>query len=137
MINPDAFNASKRRLSKLCNLDLIDLNHNARKQRIFNDILILLQSKVAEFPPHYNLRLCNEFLTFTCCLVEEVTKNDKKPDKKELVIQIFKRLFNIDPAEVVLIEKSIDFLCANGLVKGIDKSKKMFFFVKKRLKKFF
>ncbi len=49
MLNPDAFNDSKRRLSKLCNLDLIDLNHNARKQRIFNDILILLQSKVFEY----------------------------------------------------------------------------------------
>jgi len=137
MLNPDAFSDSKRRLSKLCNLDLIDLNHNARKQRIFNDILVLLQSKVSEFPPSYNLRLCNEFLTFTCCLVEEVTKNDKKPNKKEIVIKLFKHLFNIDTAEEILIDKSIDFICANGLVKGIDKSKKIFHFVKKKVKKFF
>jgi hypothetical protein len=91
---------SVKRLNKLVNLNLIDLGNNAKKQQIFGDIMALLKIKLSEFPPNHNAKHCNDFLVYICNLIEEITKNDKKPNKKEIVMKLYKHLFNSDENEL-------------------------------------
>ena len=46
MINPDAYADSKRRLNRVCNLDLVDVNNSSKRAQLFNDILNLLKVKL-------------------------------------------------------------------------------------------
>ena len=82
--NPNQYVDSINRLNKMCNLNLIDLKNANKKQQIFNDILNLLRSKISEFPPNSNLRLCSEFLVFVTNILEEVHRGERKINKKEL-----------------------------------------------------
>ncbi len=127
---------SVKRLNKLVNLNLIDLGNNAKKQQIFGDIMALLKIKLSEFPPNHNAKHCNDFLVYICNLIEEITKNDKKPNKKEIVLRLYKHLFNSDEKELNDLSATIDFICNNSLVNQIPKSKKLFQFIKKKKKKY-
>ena len=125
-------NPSLRRLNKLANINLIDLSNNAKQQQIFNDILNLLKIKLSEFPPSYNSKKCSDLLVFICNIVEEISKKEKKPNKKEIVLKLYKHLFNSSDDDLIELSTTIDFICQNNLVNHIKKSKKLFFFVKKR-----
>jgi hypothetical protein len=46
---------SQERLSKL-NVDLINPKNNLLKSQKFNDILVLLKQKIAEYPPNHILK---------------------------------------------------------------------------------
>ncbi len=105
---------SVKRLNKLVNLNLIDLGNNAKKQQIFGDIMALLKIKLSEFPPNHNAKHCNDFLVYICNLIEEITKNDKKPNKKEIVLRLYKHLFNSDEKELNGLSTTIDFICNNS-----------------------
>jgi len=64
------------------------------------------------------LKTCNELLIFICSCVENTVDN-KKIDKKTLVLDIYRRLYDLSTEEHLVISKSIDFLCDNALVKKI------------------
>ena len=130
-------NPSLRRLNKLANINLIDLSNNAKQQQIFNDILNLLSIRLREFPPGHNSKKCSDLLVYICNLIEEITKHDKKPNKKDIVLKLYKHLFNSSDADLNEISQSIDFICQNNLVNKIAKSKKLFEFIKKKTKKLF
>lgn len=136
-LNPNQYADSITRLNKLCNLNLIDMKNANKKQQIFNDVLNLLKSKLCELPPNSNLRLCNEFLSFVCNILEEVHKDEKKIDKKSICINLYRHLFNITDAEAKILESTIDFIHANGLINAIPKTKKIFHVLKKKAKNWF
>jgi hypothetical protein len=136
-INPNQYAESINRLNKMCNLNLIDLKNANKKQQIFCDILNLLKSKISEFPPNSNLRLCSEFLAFVCNILEEVHKDEKKVNKKEICINLYRHLFNITEPEAKILESTIDFIHANNLINTIPKAKKVFFSLKKKAKSWF
>ena len=114
---------SQERLSKL-NVDLINPKNNLLKSQKFNDILLLLKQKIAEYPPTHILKQCNEFLLFVCKVVEEVVVKADKINKKEFVIDLFKLLFGLNDAECKLIGTSIDFLHSNSMISKVKYSKK-------------
>ncbi len=107
-----------------------------KKQQIFGKNVALLKIKLSEFPPNHNAKHCNDFLVYICNLIEEITKNDKKPNKKEIVMKLYKHLFNSDEKELNDLSTTIDFICNNSLVNQIPKSKKLFSFIKKNKKIF-
>ncbi len=128
-------NPSLRRLNKLANINLIDLSNNAKQQQIFNDILNLLKIKLSEFPPSYNSKKCSDLLVFICNIVEEISKKEKKTNKNEIVLNLYKHLFNSSDDDLNDLSSTIDFICNNSLVNQIPKSKKLFQFIKKKTKK--
>jgi len=121
---------SQERLSKL-NVDLINPKNNLLKSQKFNDILVLLKQKIAEYPPNHILKQCNEFLLYVCKVVEEVVVKADKINKKEFVIDLFKQLFSLNDSESKLVSSSIDFLWSNGLISKIKTSKKLWNMIKK------
>ncbi len=64
-------------------------------------------------------------------MIYSLTKNDKKPNKKEIVLRQNKHLFNSDEKELNDLSSTIDFICNNSLVYQKPKSKKLFSFIKK------
>jgi hypothetical protein len=90
---------SQERLSKL-NVDLINPKNSLLKSQKFNDILVLLKQKIAEYPSNHIFKQCNEFLLYVCKVVEEVVVKADKINKKEFVVDIFKLLFGINDANV-------------------------------------
>ncbi len=73
-------------------------------------------------------------VVYICNLIEEITKKEKKPNKKEIVLNLYKHLFNSSDDELNDLSATIDFICNNSLVNQIPKSKKLFSFIKKKQK---
>ena len=115
---------SVARLEKVVDLNLIKPKNALLKSQRFNDLLLLLRQKVAEYPATHQLKSCQEFLLYVTKIVEGVIKKSEGINKKELVINLFKALFGLPDAEVKVLDASIEFLWSNGLICKIKSSKK-------------
>ena len=115
---------SQSRLQEKVDLNLISPKNSLKKAQLSQDLLVVLRSKIAEYPPSHNLKICNEFLLYVCKLVENLIKKSDGINKKEFVKDIFKQLFNLQPADLVLIDSAIEFLWSNSLISAIPVSKK-------------
>lgn len=114
-------------------VNLLSPKNTLKKAQITQDLLVLLRSKIAEYPATHNLKNCQEFLLYVTKVVENVVLKKQKIDKKQLVLDVFKILFNLQPLEIVALDASIQFLYDNGLICKIPLSKKTIHFFKKKL----
>ena len=123
---------SVARLEKVVDLNLIKPKNALLKSQRFNDLLLLLRQKVAEYPATHQLKSCQEFLLYVTKIVEELVKKSEGINKKELVINLFKALFGLPDAEVKVLDASIEFLWSNGLICKISSSKKAVRWLRKK-----
>ena len=124
---------SVARLEKVVDLNLIKPKNALLKSQRFNDLLLLLRQRIAEYPATHNLRCCQEFLLYVTKIVEELVKKSEGINKKELVINLFKSLFGLAEAEVKILDASIEFLWSNGLISKISSSKKAVRWLRKKV----
>lgn len=100
------------------------------KDAKINTIVQKIIQKVAEIPNHNEYRGNMELLKMVCIMIEHAIDNKKekiKIDKKDLVFQVYTRLWNgMKPDELKTIENNIQFLWENGQIK-----KKGFWYVVK------
>lgn len=61
-----------------------------------------------------------DILLLICNLVEHLTR-DKKLSKKDIVLEIFSRLFVLSADESVILESNIEFLHSNKAIKKLSK----------------
>lgn len=123
---------SLTRLEKKVNLNLIKPQNNLKKAQLLNDLLVVLKQKIADYPASHNLKICNEFLLMVCKLVEEVIKKSDLINKKQLVLDLFKSIFNLSPPELVVLDNAVEFLWSNGLICKIPVVKKCQKWVQKK-----
>ena len=123
---------SLARLEKKVNLNLVKPQNNLKKAQLLNDLLVVLKQKIADYPASHNLKICNEFLLMVCKLVEEVIKKSDLINKKQLVIDLFKSIFNLSPPELVVLDNAVEFLWSNGLICKIPVVKKCQKWVQKK-----
>jgi hypothetical protein len=101
---------------------------NKLKSKIFKcDLCNEIVRRVLEFENYLSLRNDPELLKFICDLVENGVKktDDKnKVDKKELVLEIYFKIFNISENEKKHISDQIEFLCDNELITKVFNVKK-------------
>lgn len=124
---------SKERIEKKVDLALLKPQNSLKKSQLSNDLLTVLRQKVAEHPSSYALKTCQEFILYTCKLVEELVKKSDGINKKELVKDLFKQLFNLQPPELIALDSAIEFLWSNGLISKIPVVKKVIRLIKKKL----
>jgi len=115
---------SQTRLEQKVDLNLLKPKNALKKSQLSNDLLVVLKARVAEHPTTYQLKLCQEFLLYVCKIVEELVKKSDGINKKELVKDLFKQLFNLQPAELQVLDSAIEFLWSNGLISKIPAVKK-------------
>ena len=125
--------SSQSRLQKLGEIDLVKPQHTLKKSQLLNDLLIVLRQKVSDYPASHNLKGCSEFLLYCCRLVENVVLKKQKIDKKDLVKDIFKQLFNLQPLEIVALDSAIQFLWDNQLISKVPAVKKAVRWFKKKV----
>jgi hypothetical protein len=114
---------------------------NKLKSKIFkSDLCNEIVKRILEFENHLSLRNDPELLKFICDLVENgVKKTDEKNkvDKKELVLEIYCKVFSLSENEKKHISEQIEFLCDNELivkVHGVKKNGKLFMnYIKSKL----
>ena len=63
-----------------------------------------------------------ELLKFVCKMVENTAKKDI--DKKELVLEIYIKVFSLSDIEKRNISEQIDFLCDNNLISKVHSIKR-------------
>ena len=104
-----------------------------KKNNIVNNAFIITQiiQKIVDHVSLINdfqLRTEIELTNYICNLVENEINKQKtnKIDKKELVLMIFIKLYNLNDDEKTLVSKQIDFLFNNKLIKKIPVIEKVF-----------
>ena len=101
---------------------------NKLKSKIFkSDLCNEIVKRILEFENHLSLKNDPELLKFICDLVENGVKktDDKnKVDKKELVLEIYSKIFLINENEKKHIGEQIEFLCDNDLIVKVHSVKK-------------
>lgn len=124
--------SSQSRLEKKVDLSLIKPQNSLKKAQLLNDLLVVLKQKIADYPASHNLKICNEFLLMVCKLIEEVVKKSDSINKKQLVLDLFKSMFNMQPPELVVLDSAVEFLWSNGLICKIPVVKKCQKWIQKR-----
>lgn len=124
---------SQSRLQKLGEIDLVKPQHTLKKSQLLNDLLVVLRKKIQDYPASHNLKGCSEFLLYCCRLVENIVKKVDNVNKKQLVQDIFKSLFNLQPPELLILDSAIQFLWDNNLINKVPASKKAVRWFKKKL----
>lgn len=123
---------SLSRLEKKVDLSLVKPQNSLKKAQLLNDLLVVLKQKIADYPASHNLKICNEFLLMVCKIVEEVVKKSDSINKKQLVLDLFKSMFNMSQPELVVLDSAVEFLWSNGLICKIPVVKKVTRWVKKK-----
>lgn len=123
---------SLSRLEKKVDLNLVKPQNSLKKAQLLNDLLVVLKQKITDYPASHNLKGCNEFLLMVCKIVEEVVKKSDSINKKQLVLDLFKSMFNMSPPELVVLDSAVEFLWSNGLICKIPVVKKVTRWVKKK-----
>jgi len=103
---------------------LISPKNVLKKQQLLQDLLVHLRAKILEYPATHNLKGCSEFLLYVTKVVENSVVKKQKIDKKQLVLDVFKILFNLQPPELLVLDASIEFLHSNGLISKVKVVKK-------------
>jgi hypothetical protein len=96
-----------------------------------NIIVDQIIKHVQQIPNYQNLKNDMELLEYICQMIEEMVKkgNRKKQnkiDKQQLVITILQQLFQLNPNEIEIVKKTIEYFVANGIVKKKAVLKKLF-----------
>ena len=72
-------------------------------------------------PDYQKYKLDTEFICYICNLVENIVKKKHKINKKELVAELFSKLFNTNEKEKLVLENIIDFLWNHKRIKKLKK----------------
>jgi hypothetical protein len=102
--------------------------------KIFTKTNILVDKLIKHIqtiPNYQNLKNDLELLEYICQMIEQLIKkgNRKKQnkiDKKQLVINVLQQLFQLNPTEIQIVDKTIEYFVSNGIVKKKTIFKKLF-----------
>ena len=90
------------------------------RDAVIVDARTKIMEKLAEIPEYHLRKMDLELLTLACIACEHLIDNKKlkvKVDKKDLVLQVYTRLYNgISPADLKIIEANIQYLWDNGKI---------------------
>jgi hypothetical protein len=101
-------------------LDVIQARNHLASDLKFNEAKEKILKRIEEFPNIQKYRNDIEFLLLVCNLIEHLIIKKDKVDKKELLLDIYKKVFNVDSGEISSLSKNIDFLLANGKIKKVS-----------------
>jgi hypothetical protein len=106
----------------MSDLQIVSLKNNLLYDVTVSQIKNKIIARVNELQlsqPKY--KTDNEFLVFVANLIEYLVKKKDKIVKKQLCIDIFTDLFDLNDDEKVTLRNNIDFVHANGTIKKVSK----------------
>lgn len=87
----------------------------------FETVLKEITDEFLKIPKIQDLKLNPELTKAIMSIVEQVIKRSNKIDKKNLVIQILIKIFELTEEEQLIASKDIDFIHTNGLIESNSK----------------
>lgn len=110
----------------MVSLDLIKLSTTAKRSKLISKVLPQVAEYLKSFSDIKAQKKSTDLLKLVCCAVEVLcaAKGKKyKIDKKKLVFEIYDIVFIEDPltpGEKLELDERIEFLHAEGLIKGVS-----------------
>ena len=101
-------------------LDIIPARNHLASDLKFNEAKEKIIERIQQFPNIQKYRNDIEFLLLVCNMIEHIIVKKDKVDKKELLLEVYKKVFDIDSGEVNAIGKNIEFLLQNGKIKRVS-----------------
>ena len=102
------------------NFSYIFPKNGLAKDAKINKLIAKIIEKVGSIPNHNEYRMNLEMLTMVCCMIEHGINNKKekkKIDKKDIVFQVYNRLWNgMSPQNLKDLEANIEYLHENGQI---------------------
>ena len=88
----------------------------------FGEIQNKIQNKLTQIPNYLELKNDLEIILYICNVIENEIKQNKAKsiDKKQLVLDILQKIFKYTPDEILNINKHIDFMFLNELIKKVS-----------------
>ncbi len=121
-------------------MDQVKLENSLAQHQCLFSLIKQCSIKVKEIENHEDLKLKNEVTKYVAKLVEEglnsapLTKKQKKAiNKKTIILEVIKQVYNLAEEELSLIEDQIDYNLDNKIVKKKSMFKKGWKFGKKLL----
>jgi len=124
--------SSVERIEKCVDLSCVKPKNQLLKAQRLNDLIHVVKLKIPDYPTTYNLKCCQEFLLMVCNLVEELVKKVDNINKKEMVLNVLKNVLALSEPECKIIDSSIEFLWANGLIQKVAASRKIAKWIRKK-----
>ena len=83
-------------------------------------------AKIQAMPDLNDLKLDLDVILYVCNIIENNIKQNetKSIDKKKIVVDIIQKSIPLNPAEILILNKMIEFLHSNHLIQKISKIEK-------------
>ena len=123
------------------NLSFVKPENKLKVQKYNSELINLICTKVKEIENYSSLKTDCELLKFVCnCIENGLHKGNEaktKTDKKQLCIDVFTKVFNLNDTEKLILADSIQFIHDNELITKFNNFNKygliMLNFIKSKL----
>ena len=107
-------------------MDKIKENNKTKHLVKLSEISKGIIAKVQAMPDLNDLKLDLDVILYVCNLIENNIKQNetKSIDKKKIVVDIIQKCTPLNPPEILILNKMIEFLHSNHLIQKISKIEK-------------
>ena len=107
-------------------MDKIKENNKIKHLVKLSEISKGIIAKVQAMPDLNDLKLDLDVILYVCNLIENNIKQNetKSIDKKKIVVDIIQKCTPLNPPEILILNKMIEFLHSNHLIQKISKIEK-------------
>lgn len=102
-------------------MDKIKPNDKIKRLEKIAELSKAIEAKVKLMPDVADLKFDPDIILYVCNVIENNIKQNetKSIDKKKIVLDILQKCHTFTPAEIVILNKMIEFLHSNHLIKAI------------------
>jgi len=107
-------------------MDKIKENDKIKHLNRLSELSKGIIAKVQAMPDLHELKLDLDIILYVCNIIENKIKQNetKSIDKKKIVVDIIQKCTPLNPPEVLILNKMIEFLHSNHLIQKVSKIEK-------------
>ena len=102
-------------------MDKIKPNEKIKRLEKLANLTKAIEAKIKLMPDFNDLKFDPDIILYVCDIIENNIKQNevKSIDKKQILISILQKCHNFTPPELITLNKMIEFLHSNHLIKTI------------------
>ena len=101
---------------------MFKFKNNIKSHVIFNKTVDqIIEELKKEIPKIHEMKEQTELILVICNCVENIIKKSDNCDKKKIVIEVMKSLFNLNNEEITKLDSSIECFWSNNMITKIKK----------------
>ena len=105
---------------------MFKFKNNIKSHVIFNKTVEqIIEELKKEIPKIYEMKENPELILTICNCVENIIKKTDNCDKKKIVLEVMKSLFNLNNDEITKVDSSIECFWSNNMITKIKRIEKV------------